>query len=344
MRPFAALSHAGQVRRLRGAAQAVLPEFGLPPGPLRLVGVSENAVFELRAPQGRFAVRVHRTGYHSAVGVASELAWLAALGAALGDRVPAPRSTAQGGWSATTAAAGLDQPRQVSVIPWMPGRRLGSRLGPGWARAVGELTAHLHLHARHWAPPARFERPVWDAAGIMGGAQVTWRPPELLPGLTGAERRGLEALRLRLTAELDGWPRGPEDAGLIHADLHGFNVLLEGGRAHAIDFDDCGYGWWWADAAVALRPGPRTPDAVALLRAWAAGYRQVAPLPHLGPERLPALWAARRIAVGGWFAADAREDLRERYLDFVLTDLRWLLQAWPAGAFHRQAAAGLRAA
>ncbi len=341
MTPFAALSSRGQGQRLRRAAEGALPAFGLPPGPLRLVGVSENTVFERRGPSGRFAVRVHRTGYHGAEGVASELAWMTALADRLGDRVPRPVRTRGGAPLVTLSGEGLDAPRRLSVLPWLPGRAQGHRTGLGWARAVGTLTAQLQAHARAWTPPAGFTRPQWDAAALLDGAVATWRPPASLPGLTGAERRAVAQLRAQLRDTLSGWGRGPDDVGLIHADLHGHNVLIQGGVARAIDFDDAGYGWWWADLAVSVRPTAAQPDVAPRVRAWARAYRQVAPLPPHGVERLPALWATRRLTVAGWLAADAQAHILARHAPRVVADLRWLLAAWGSGALHAQAARGL---
>ncbi len=44
----------------------------------------------------------------------------------------------------------------------------------------------------------------------------------------------------------------PDTFGLIHADLHQENYLFHGGMARAIDFDDCGWGFYLYDLAVTL--------------------------------------------------------------------------------------------
>lgn len=58
-----------------------------------------------------------------------------------------------------------------------------------------------------------------------------------------ALRANIEALYQRLR----DLPNGPEHAGLIHGDLHGDNVLWDGERLTAIDFDDCLVGPWGMD-------------------------------------------------------------------------------------------------
>ncbi len=46
--------------------------------------------------------------------------------------------------------------------------------------------------------------------------------------------------------------KGTDAFGLIHADLYPENVLFNAGNAFPIDFEDCGYGYWMWDIAVAL--------------------------------------------------------------------------------------------
>ena len=47
----------------------------------RLINLSENATYRVEDPAAgkRWALRVHREGYHSKTAIASELAWLTAL-------------------------------------------------------------------------------------------------------------------------------------------------------------------------------------------------------------------------------------------------------------------------
>jgi Ser/Thr protein kinase RdoA (MazF antagonist) len=56
-----------------------------------------------------------------------------------------------------------------------------------------------------------------------------------------------------LLDELQQLPSSPADFGLIHDDLHFANFLVHpGGNITIIDFDDCQYGWFAMDIAMAL--------------------------------------------------------------------------------------------
>ncbi len=86
---------------------------------------------------------------------------------------------------------------------------------------------------------------------------------------------------------------GPDDWGLIHADLHRGNVVrTPAGEPAVIDFDDSGWGYYLLDVATVLSSMPRTclDDRTAFLRFAAGfldGYRSVRPLPPSAHAKLP---------------------------------------------------------
>ena len=92
--------------------------------------------------------------------------------------------------------------------------------------------------------------------------------------------------RLRhLIHELRLQPTSAEDYGLIHEDLHFANFLVgEGGLVTVIDFDDCAYGWFAIDIAMALfdvlvlyNAGDETESqhfARRFMTAYLSGYRR----------------------------------------------------------------------
>jgi len=71
-----------QLMLLQTVAETVLGLYDLPPkSTAALINLSENATFRVDDPSmcRRWALRVHREGYHSKNAIASELAWLMAL-------------------------------------------------------------------------------------------------------------------------------------------------------------------------------------------------------------------------------------------------------------------------
>ena len=81
----AALSHGDLLCRLRSLAERAVRRYPLPANvSLQLINLSENATYRVddAATGSKWALRVHREGYHSRTAIASELEWLTALKAA----------------------------------------------------------------------------------------------------------------------------------------------------------------------------------------------------------------------------------------------------------------------
>ena len=95
--------------------------------------------------------------------------------------------------------------------------------------------------------------------------------------------------------------RDPSVYGLIHADMHPGNILIDDGQLAVIDFDDAAWGWYAYDIAVVLVHYQGGPDLAAFERAYLAGYRSVRPI---APEILalvPAFRLVRGLAQIGWY-------------------------------------------
>jgi Ser/Thr protein kinase RdoA (MazF antagonist) len=275
-----------------------LPLYGLPRDtPLALLNRSENETW--RAAD--LILRLHRPGYHSGKEIASELAWLTALQDLPGLRAVKPVAGRQG------LVTKLDGRFIVGFAPID-----GHELQPGddlarWFGPLGEITARLHLHARSWTPPADFTRKRWDVDTILG-PRPHWGHWHQAPGLDAQGRNLLDRATAELARRLTGYGTGPKVFGLIHADLRLANLMVDAKGLTAIDFDDCGFGWWAYDLASALsfiETDPRLPDLIAR---WCDGYTRIAPL---GPEdraMIPALIFLRRVLLTAWLATRADSD------------------------------------
>ena len=84
--------------------------------------------------------------------------------------------------------------------------------------------------------------------------------------------------------------------------------MVDGDRLTAIDFDDCGFGWWAYDLASALsfiETDPRLPDLIAQ---WCEGYARIATLRSKDRAMIPSLIFLRRVLLTGWLASRADSD------------------------------------
>jgi Ser/Thr protein kinase RdoA (MazF antagonist) len=275
-----------------------LPLYGLPPDtPLTLLNRSENETWRA----GDLILRLHREGYHTRDEIASELDWLTVLQDLPGLRAVRP-------------VAGRD-----GLVSDFDGRFVvgfaliaGQELQPGddllrWFAPLGEITARLHLQSRAWVPPQGFTRKRWDVDTILG-SEPHWGDWRQAPGLNAMDRTMLERASAALARDLQAYGTGPDVFGLFHADLRLANLMVDDQGLTAIDFDDCGFGWWVYDLASAvsfIETDPRLPDLIAR---WCEGYGRIANLRAEDHAMIPAMILLRRMLLTAWLATRADSD------------------------------------
>ena len=276
--------------------RGLLPLYGMAAdAPLHLLNRSENATW---VAGDALILRVHRQGYHTAAEIASELAWLQAL-QGTGLRCVKPVAARDG--TLLQSHAGF----QVAGFQRLAAREVtaGDDL-EHWFAELGRISAGLHVHARGWARPAGFARKRWDTETILGPAPH-WGDWRDAVGLDQPGRVVLQRLADDLTARLGVYGTGADRFGLVHADLRLTNLMLDEGGLWAIDFDDCGFGWWMYDLAAALSFIETDARVPALIAAWVAGHGQV------GAEDraiIPTLVMLRRVLLTAWLASRADSD------------------------------------
>jgi len=275
-----------------------LPLYGLASDtPLTLLNRSENETWAA----GALILRLHRQSYHTRAEIESELAWLTALQDLPGLRCVCPVAGGQG--SVTTVEdrfiVGF---RRIDATELQPDADLARHFTP-----LGEITARLHLQARSWVRPKGFTRKRWDVETILG-PDPHWGDWRQAAGLTAAGAALLARATDQLASQLHAYGSGPEVFGLIHADLRLANLMADAAGLWAIDFDDCGFGWWLYDLAAALsfiETDPRLPELIAL---WWESYARVTPLPASDRAMIPALVLLRRVLLTAWLASRADSD------------------------------------
>jgi Ser/Thr protein kinase RdoA (MazF antagonist) len=291
---------------LGAAAREALAAFGVRADRLTLASRSENITFRAEVADGdAFSLRLHRPGYHTLEELNSERVWTRALADA-GHAVPDGLETADGRHYAPVQIAG-GETRLAGMTRWIEGDVLADVLKREHAAApladyfakLGDIAAGLHAHSETWRPPAGFTRHAVDADGLMSEAPH-WGAFWDHAAVTPAERALLTATRGRLHAALNRLPRDPLRFGMIHADLHHGNLLVNGERLTVIDFDDAAFGWYLYDLAVSLGAYEARADFADLQAALLRGYRTRRALSAEAEALLPMFLLVRRLAVIGW--------------------------------------------
>ena len=290
------------------AAEVALQYFPIEVATLTPVSLSENVTFRVTDVKGGdYALRLHRPGYNSLRELESERQWCASLACSGLPLQNAVKSRAGDHFVVVDIPLRAER-RHAGITSWLPGVLLGEHIETvraGQARAdlfcaMGRLAATLHNQSEAWTPPAGFVRPRLDLEGLLGENPRWGRFWEHCALDQGEQTLLLEARRqLRVLLQSYGTPS--RAFGLIHADLHPDNIVIEGDSMGLIDFDDCAFGWHLYDLASALIEYSDDEDFGELRRALLAGYRERRTLPAADERLLATFLLLRGMALVGWF-------------------------------------------
>lgn len=226
--------------------ETLLSRHGVRAAALRCVARLDCEVWRVRPRTGPdLALRLYPACHQDRAAIDTELDWLEAL-AASGLHVPVPQRSVDG-----TRLHRHPGGRHAVLLTWLAGRQYDRGLTPARLASVGRLTGAMHRVATSLRAAGRvrtqreatpLDLPAW-AAGTRAGMQR----------LSPTHRAVLRDSAARLHATIETFGRGPEGWGLVHGDLHPWNLLFVRGAAGAIDFTDCGMGHHAMDLAATLQ-------------------------------------------------------------------------------------------
>jgi Ser/Thr protein kinase RdoA (MazF antagonist) len=301
------------IETMRSELSAALPRWGMSNrARVAFLSHSENTTFLAEDPLAgeRLVLRVQRIGYHSSAEIVSELAWIRAL---IADEVivtPRPRPDRDGQLLCPVPLNG--SMRQVVAFEHMSGHEPDPAVSlPGWFLKLGGLTARLHGHGRSWKRTPGFQRKTWDFDAMLG-ARPLWGDWRAGLGLRDSERQVLQRVADLLAQRVHAYGQSSHRFGLVHADLRLANLLVDGARLGIIDFDDCGFSWFFYDFAAAVSFMEHEPIIAELQHAWLEGYRQVAPVSKADEAMLPVFVMLRRMLLTAWLASHSDTETARR--------------------------------
>lgn len=317
MKPFNQLSRIGRLRRMRQLARAALEPFGLSGAGLRFLQYGENVIYRVDTGgpsagkdspylPNRHLLRIHAIGDVEAI--ASELTWLAALNQEAGLAVPAPVPAVDGKLFAALTTPGMSHARVVTLMRWLDGKKYSRGLRPKHLIALGQVVAQMHDFAAGWQPPVGFTRFHWDWDSQLGGSMFSHSREELVASMPLEFQEPFQTVSQEVKRVMEGLGKGSDAYGLIHADLYPENVLFKGAEAYPIDFEDCGYGYWIWDIAVALCTWAWKKDWARMRDAFREGYSRVRLLPEAQWAHLDLFVATQFATMVIWASAFLKHD------------------------------------
>ena len=289
-RPIRDLSRRQRLVRYRQLAGRALRAYGMADAQLTFVQYLANVIYRVDLPGGqspsegggpfipnRYLLRLH--AWDNIPYINGEMLWLEALASEGGLAVPKPMRALDGEFCVQVRSEAVPQGRCATLLRWLDGRKLTKGLRPTHLTALGRTVARLHNFSASWEPPEGFSRPTWDWAAQLGGSHFDASVEELVGSMPQQFRTPFWTVSGEAKAAMASLGQGPDAFGLIHADLYPENVLYKAGQAYPIDFEDCGYGWWLWDIAVALCTWAWGADWERKRDAFYEGYASLRGLP-----------------------------------------------------------------
>jgi Ser/Thr protein kinase RdoA (MazF antagonist) len=234
------------------------------------ISASGNLVFRVDTEGRSFALRISAPGRRTVEQVHAELAFAADLQQRTGIRT-AEALPGRDGDTVQVLDDGDGVARLAVLFAWMDGHSFGGQPTLHGMEQLGRLQARMHAFALASMPPYASKRPL-----LVADEALRWtRPPERAASLLAA---GDSALVAAMCAHLqrvvpDLFDQCPK--ALVHFDLRGSNLLLNGEEIGVIDLDDCQVAPLLLDVATTLAYTSTKPDAEALRIAFLKGHATV---------------------------------------------------------------------
>ena len=276
-----------QTDSLTKFAHEILKKYGISDAEVECINFEFNATFSVSTVSGqRYALRLNINSTRVASNIQAESQWVRELSRTPSINVPTPIASLADTY--LVSALHVDSGQEIFGVmySWLEGEELGDEPTLEQLRIVGQTMALLHDNSSNFTLTDGAELPTfndffWGTEDYLFSSKSLLIPQDL---------QLIEKARdliMKFTDEL--YATSP--AHIIHADLHGWNLMWHEDQLYIFDFDDCGYGVEAQDIAVALYYLDTPEQEVALLD----GYKSIRPLPIYSENAMKALLLQRRL-------------------------------------------------
>ena len=248
-----------------------------------------NATLKVEATDGRlFALRINTNSPRTPENLRAEIAFVRFLAEDGRVKVPYPIENSDGDFYTSIPHAASGRMFHCVLYSWILGEELEDEPTDEQLTALGAAMATMHIVAPGFTLPEgsalpKFDDPLWWTEDFLLSEKsvLDVEAKELIAQALSAIKSGVSKFYLNATP------------GVIHADMHGGNVLWHDGGLSVIDFDDCGLGLPIQDFATALYYFD-TPEQDA---AFKAGYQSIAPIPECSEKEMKMFFLQRRVVL-----------------------------------------------
>ena len=304
MSSFAALDTDAQVALLTEHATEVLKQYELGEvTEIESINHEYNSTFAVSCADGsRYALRININSPRSAANALGELEFINHLRVSTDLTFASPIANTSGDFFTEVANEAIGKTLLSVLFSWLEGEELGEDPTKEQLFALGAAMAKMHDAAAGFELSAEAELP--------NLRDVLWLTEDLLTTEVSQLASDEKALVRAALEKIDGVVAGlfaRDSMRLIHADMHGWNLMWHDGAVSVFDFDDCGIGLPIQDLYTALYYLD-TDEQDAVLK---AGYESVRPIPEHTDFEAKALLLQRRIILLNYLFETSTPEHRE---------------------------------
>jgi Ser/Thr protein kinase RdoA (MazF antagonist) len=277
------------IKELEAFSLQILSQYPIDVKSAISINYEYNATLKVEATDGRlFALRINTNSPRTPENLRAEIAFVRFLAEDGRVKVPHPIENSDGDFYTSIPHAASGRMFHCVLYSWILGEELEDEPTDEQLAALGAAMATMHIVAPGFTLPEgsalpKFDDPLWWTEDFLLSEKsvLDAEAKELIAQALSAIKSGVSKFYLNATP------------GVIHADMHGGNVLWHDGGLSVIDFDDCGLGLPIQDFATALYYFD-TPEQDG---AFKAGYQSVAPIPECSEKEMKMFFLQRRVVL-----------------------------------------------
>jgi len=283
-----------------------------------LINNEYNATFKVESNDGQlFALRININSPRTPENLKAEVSWVNHLFLDGRVKVAKPIPSNQGELFASVQDIRSSRDLYCVLYSWLPGSELEDEPELVQIKALGAAMAQMHVVAGDFQLPADSNLPSLD--------HVMWWTEDFLlseKSVLDQESKDLVGQTLQvIDTHIKSLYVGATPI-VIHADLHGGNVLWDVNSLSVVDFDDSGIGLPVQDLATAIY----YLDTQEQDEALRAGYSTVAPLPEMSERDLEVFLIQRRVILLNYLYETTNEEHRAMIPEYLEESLRRMVK------------------
>jgi Ser/Thr protein kinase RdoA (MazF antagonist) len=292
-----------QQNSLTAFATELLKDYGIHGAKVSCINFEFNATFAVESESGaKYALRININSTRTVENMKGEIEWVRHLNRTSGIHTPTPIATVKDNYIVSALHADSGQTLYGVMYSWLEGEELGDEPTLSQLHEVGRAIATLHQESTDFALSADAALPTFNDF-FWGTEDFLFSDKSVLSDTDRALIQQAHDLIMQFTNDL----YQNSKVHIIHADMHGWNLMWNEDQLSVFDFDDCGYGVEAQDLAVTLYYLDTPEQDEALLN----GYKSVRPLPTYSANAMKALLLQRRLLLLNYLFETKNQEHKE---------------------------------